>query len=135
MAIFKFIAYSIITVFVLITLIEYTNPSTTYECDGQLWDTPPAAGGKLLKYNHKLFVKIIKHRWWISLLRGTRGGTLWVEAKGGFIDWYDTKGTDDISMTIYKDNEAIGGFSKISKKLYYRATKYQDSFTGYCKLN
>jgi len=58
MAIFKFIAYSIITVFVLITLIGCTNPSTTYECDGQLWDTFPAAGGKLVKYNHKLFANI-----------------------------------------------------------------------------
>jgi len=73
MAIFKFIAYLIITVFVLITLIGCTNPSTAYECDGQITDETEA--GEKVRYNGKLFVKIIEDRWWISLLSGTLSGT------------------------------------------------------------
>ena len=134
MAIFKFIAYSIITVFVLITLIGCTNPSTTYECDGQLWDTFPAAGGKLVKYNHKLFAKLIEHRWWISLLREYRWA-LWIEEKDGYglKDFYNVKEIGDISLTIYKDNEEIGSFSEISKELSINAE--HGYFIGYCKLN
>ena len=122
MAIFKFIAYFIITVFVLITLIEYTHESTTYECDGQLRDTFPAAGGKVLKYNHKLFAKLIEHRWWGVQLTGSRSGTLWIEPKGGFSDYYNTKEIGNISVTIYKDDEEIGAFSQISKRLFINSS-------------
>jgi len=132
MAIFKFIAYSIIAVFVLITLTACTNPSTTYECDGQLWDRHPAAGGKLLKDNHKLFAKLIEHRWWISLLWEYRW-TLWIEPKGGFKDYYNAKEIGDVSVAIYEDDEEVGDFSQISKKLYIK-TKH-GTFIGYCKLN
>jgi len=68
-----------------------------------------------------------------SLLRGTRGGTLWIEPKDGFLDYYDIKYITDISAPIYKDNEEIGNFSKVSKKLYINAE--HGMFIGYCKLN
>jgi len=66
-------------------------------------------------------------------LNGTRSGTLWIEPKDGFKDYYNTKEIGDISLTIYKDNEEIGNFSRISKRLYINAE--HGAFIGYCKLN
>ena len=68
-----------------------------------------------------------------SLLRGTRGGRLWIEPKDGFLDFYDLKHITDISAMIYKDNENIGDFSQVSKRLYINAE--HGAFIGYCKLN